>query len=422
MATGSTSTAAQQEQIQASRDAAAYFQLFDKHLLYRAIPQRETGWLLGEKVHEIESLSPHVPIIGFSLPCNEEQTYAMFIPKETGAHSTSLRLQELNRIVWELVVGVYVFNTVPSISLQPNHDGSSACVMPSAYHDTLIGTALFEVDYFIKSLLHGTCIPQRAQREEINESWKKMPPNSLRQNFKDLGLLYMIDDPELGHDLYEPKKTPFIRHPPKYVDSDLAHSELTPHLTTGEEFEQQEAHISRDVFLRYLDNVSIGLVFTQNSIQQHGSVFLLDTAFQVVSRVTSRGAEQNSDLYVHLHSYLQKQCDFVTENLQKKKEIAHYLDLLRFASFMCQFLVTLKQHKKIVSFAGHSDAKSDKALHTSRDVPPVLPSETSKWSPFTAQDSYSSLHGEIQFHMPQQTATQPGTKPFHKLNVYTLYI
>ena len=399
---------AQQEQIQASRDAAAFFHLFDKPLLYRAVPHRETGWLLGEKAHGIESLSPHVPISRFSLPCNEEQTYAMFIPKETAANSTPMRLQELNRIMWELVVGVYVFNAVPSISLQPNHDGSSACVMPSAYHDTLVGTALFEVDYFIKSLLHGTSIPQRAQREEIKESWKKMPPNSLRQNFKDLGLLYMIDDPELGHDLYEPKKMPFIRHPPKYVDSDLAHSELTPHLTTGEEFEQQEAHISRDVFLRYLDNVSIGLVFTQNSIQQHDAVFLQDTAIQVVSRVTSRGTDQNSDLYVHLHSYLQKQHDFVMENLQKKKEIAHYLDLLHFASFMCQFLVTLKQHNKIVSFTGQSDAKSDKALHTSRDVPPVLPSETSRWSPFTAQDSYSSLHGEIQFHMPQQTATPPG--------------
>lgn len=399
---------AQQEQIQAAREAAAFFQLFDKSTLYHAVPQRETGWLLGEKTQEMDARSPHVPISGFSLPGpdDENKTYAMFIPKEAAADSMPLRLQELNRIVWELVVGVYVFNSVPSIALQPNHDGSSACTIPSAYHDTLVGTALFEVDYFVKSLLHGTSIPQQAKREEICETWKKMQPSSLRQSFKDLGLQSMIDDSELGHDLYEPKKIPFIRHPPKYVDSDLAHSELAPQLTTGEEFEQQEAHVSRDVFLRYLDNVSIGLVFTQRSIQHDGAIFVLDTVFEVASRVRSVGTDHGSDLHWHLHSYLQKQHTFVAENLQKKKAISHYLDLLQFASFMIQFLVTLKQQKKIVSFTG---PKSGKAIHTSRDVPPVLPSETSRWSPFTAPNSYSSLHGEIQFHVPHLAAIQPGT-------------
>lgn len=401
---------AQQEQIQASREAAAFLQLFDKSTLYHAVPQRETGWLLGEKTQEMEALSPHVPIRKFSLPSKENEPYAMFIPVETASNSKPLQLQELHRIIWELVVGVYVFNSIPSISLQPNHDGSSACVIPSAYHDTLVGTALFEVDYFIKSLLHGTSIPQRLKRDEVNETWKKMPPNSLWQHFKDLGLVYMIDDPELGHDLYEPKKIPFIRHPPKYVDSDLAYSELTPQLTTGQEFEQQEAHISRDVFLRFLDNVIIGLVFTQCSIQQDGNIFVLDTGLQVTSRVTCMDtrSEHDSDLQRHLQSYLQKQRNFVAENLRKKKEISHYLELLRFASFVIQFLVTLKQEKKIVSVAKLSDAKSGKPLHTSRDVPPVLPSEMSRWSPFTARDSHSSLNGEIQFHMPQNTPVKPG--------------
>lgn len=398
---------AQQEQIRASREAAAYFQLFDKSILYSAAPQREAGWLLGETTREI--CSPHVPISGFSLLPDECDAYSIFIPKDAAANSTPLRLQELNRVVWELLVGVYVFNAIPSISFQPNHDGSSACVIPSAYRDTLVGTALFEVDYFIKSLLHGTTVPQQAQRDEITDTWKKMPTNALRQSFKDLGLAYMIDDSELGHDLYEPKKKPFIRHPPKYVDSDLAHSELASRLTTGEEFEQQAAHVSRDVFLRYLDNVSIGLVFTQHSIQQKGSVCVPDTEFCVVSRVTSTTSTQtDSDLYRHLHCYLQRQQEFVAENLRKKKEIAHYLDLLCFVSFMTQFLVTLKQHKKIVCVADLDDSRSDKALHTSRNLPPVLPSETSRWSPFTTSNTSSSLHGEIQFHVPQLTAVAPG--------------
>ena len=407
MAATSAAERAQQEQIKASRDASAYFQLFDKSTLHGAVPQRESGWLLGEKTHEImDALSPHIPIGAFSLPRGEGEPFAFFIPKQK--NSTSLRLAELTRVLWELAVGVYVFNSVPSIALQANHDGSSSVTIPAAYRDGLVGTALFEVDYFIKSLLHGTTIPQSRQREEIGASWKKMQPNSVRQGYKDLGMVYMIDDPELGHELYEPKKVPFIRHPPKFVDSDLAHSELLPRLTTGEEFQQQAAHISRDVFLRYLDNVGIGLTIGQRSIQQEDGLFVLNPAVHVVSTVAAVTDDSSSDLHRHLSCYLQSQHDFVTQHLQKKKEIAHYLDLLCFAAFVAQFLITLKHHKKIVSFADLPDPKSGKALHTSREIPPVLPSETSRWSPFTASDSCSSLHGGIAFHLPQLTPVPPG--------------
>ena len=405
MAATSASVRAQQDQIQASREASAYFQQFDKYTLHGAVPQRESGWLLGEKTHE--DLSPHVPIRPFSLPCGGGDPCALFIPHE---NSTPLRLAELSRILWELSVGVYVFNSVPSIFLQGNHDRSSSAVIPAAYRDGLIGTALFEVDYFVKSLLHGTTILQSRQREEIAAKWRKMQPNSVRQGYKDLGMVYMIDDPQLGHDLYEPKKIPFIRHPPKFVDSNLAHSELIPRITTGEEFQQQSAHVSRDVFLRYLDNVGIGLVFAQESVQQDNAVFVLNPTVRVTSTVSSSMAEDvSSDLQRHLACYLQNQHDFVTENLQKKKEIAHYIDLLCFTSFVAQFLVTLKHHKKIVSFADFPEAKTGKVLNTSREVPPVLPSESSRWSPFTASDSFSSLHGGIVFHLPQLSPRTPGT-------------
>ena len=421
MATSATpAERAAEETIKASREAKAYFQSFDSANLYHAAAQRSTGWLLGEKSTESETLPRYAPMAGFSLPSREDtettdnNTYALFVPKEADA---PLHLQELNRVVWELVVGIYVFNQVPTLSLQPNHDGSSACSIPSAYHDTLVGSALFEVDYFVKSLLHGTYILRQEKREKINDAWKKLASErnrrgtSLRQSLKDMGMVYLIDDPELGVDVYESKKLPFIRHPPKFVNSDLGHSELTPRLTTGEEFDQQEAHLSRDVFLSYLDQVAISLVFTQNSIKQKGSVFVLDTDFEVTSRVLPSSSEQtDSSLYWHLHTYLQKQHNFVVENICRKKNIHHFLALLRFASFMTQFLVTLKQHKRIISLKSLRGVKSGDVLCTSREVSPVLPSETSQWSPFTNQDSYTSLHGEIAFHLPQLPTEHPSTE------------
>lgn len=414
MATSAPDKAAE-ETIRASREAVAYFQQFDKANLYHAAAQRNTGWLLGEKTQENETLARYVAIDGFELPGEgaAESTYTMFIPRESGSESRPLRLQELNRIVYELVVGIYVFNQVPGICLQPNYDGSSTCAIPSAYHDTLVGSTLLEVDYFVKSLLHGTAVPQMTKRERINDTWRKMAadsPSSLRDNLKSMGLVYMIDDPELGHDLYEHKEEAFIRLPPKCVDQELAHSELTPRLTTGEEFDQQEAHVSHDMFLRYLDHVNIGLIFRQKSIQQDGSLFVLDATYNVTSRVSSNQTEEDKELYWHLHTYLQKQRSFVAKHLHKKKEISRCVNLLQFVSFMTQFLICLKQQKKIVSLTSLHGAKSGEAIHTSRELPPALPSETSRWSPFQAQNSYTGLHGEIQFHLLQLRATQPASE------------
>ena len=414
MAAVSAAERAQQEQIQASREAAAFFQLFDKSTLHGAAAQRDCGWLLGEKTREkIEGLTPHIPITNFST--SEGDTYAIFVPREG---STPLRLAELARVVWEIAVGVYVFNSVPNLSLQRNHDKSSSCSVSAGYHDTLVGSALFEVDYFIKSLLHGTAIPQARQRDKVSEGWRKMAVENLRESYREQGMVYMIDDPELGHDLYEPKKAPFIRHPPQLVDSSLAESELTPRLTTGEEFLQQVSHVNRDVFLRYLDNAAMSLIVTQRSIKQGGGLFVVDPAIHITSTLSGMTADtQDPDLHRHLSCYLQSQQVFVMEHLRKKKEISHYLDLLSFASFITQLLVTLKHHKKIVSFAGLPEAKIGKALHTSREVPPVLPSESSRWSTFTATNSYSSLQGEVGLHLPQMNTTSPGISHIHTISI-----
>ena len=393
--------------------AGAYFQEFDKRNLYLAAAQRDTGWLLGERALESETApSRYVPVSAFESASKEGAelpTYTVLVPTRNGAQSKPLRLEKLNRIVYELVVGVYVFNQIPAISLQPNHDGSSSCNLPAAYHDTLVGSVLLEVDYFVKSVLHGTAIPQSIKRERANDVWRTKTSEGLRETLKKMGLVFLIDDPELGPELYEPRKDVFVRLPPKCVDQELAESELILRLTTGQEFEQQEAHLSRDMFLRYLDQVGIDLVFRPNSIQQAGSLFVMDTSFEITTRVCLTKTEEDPELYRHLHTYLQKQRCFVAENLYKKKEISHNLALLHFISFMTQFLVTLKQHNKVVSVDALHGAKSGDVIRTNREVPPTLPSENSRWSPFKDQDSIASLHGGILFHLLQREVTSPNS-------------
>ena len=216
------------------------------------------------------------------------------------------------------------------------------------------------------------------------------------------------EDEELGPDLYSEVTLPFFRYPPKYIDSDLAQKELTPRLTTGGEYSQQERHISRDVFLRYLDHVSISLVCSQQVIQQDGSLFVLDPMFDVTTGVVVSQRESNAELYNHLHVYLQRQREFVADNLLRKKQIARDLELLGFISFMVSLLVTLKKQNKVIDVSQLSGSIPKDLLRTDRELPPVLPSEASRWSPFTAKNSYTNVHGGIAFHKFQQNVQKLG--------------
>ena len=294
-----------------------------------------------------------------------------------------------------------MFNQLPSLSLEGNYDCTTACCIPSAYHDTLVGNTMLTVDYFIKSLLHGTTVSTKDKRGKILDEWKKIPSSKTRQVCVELGLSMMKDDEELGNAIYTKKKESFVRHPPKCIDSDLAQSQLLPRLSTSEDYGQQQDHISRDIFLRYLDHVSVGLVFKQKTIQQNGSYIILDPSFDVTTSVLATLKESNRSLYSHLHSYLQKQRDFILQHLQTKREMAYKIELLGYVSFMMTFLVNLKKHNKIIRESELQPRMSSRDV-TDRELPPTLPSEESRWSPFTAENSYTCLHGGIEFHKMEQ--------------------
>lgn len=312
--------------------------------------------------------------------------------------SKPLYLQDLHQITRELVEGIYVFDQVPSLYLDGNYDCTTACCIPSAYHDTLVGNTMLTVDYFMKSLLHGTTVSTKDKRGKILEEWKKISTGKTRQLCIELGLSMMVDDEELGNEIYSEKKALFVRHPPKCIDSDLAQSQLVPRLSTSEDYSQQQNHISRDIFLRYLDHVSVGLVFGQRTIQQNNSCLVLDPSFDVTTSVLPTLRETNKSLYSQLHSYLQKQRDFILKHLQTKRQMAYNIELLGFVSFMVPFLVTLKKQNKIIKVSELQPRISRDLLRTDRELPPTLPSEDSRWSPYTAENSYTCLHGGIEFH------------------------
>ncbi len=291
-----------------------------------------------------------------------------------------------------------MFNQSPSLTLEGNADGTTSCFVPSAYWDTLVGDTMLSVDYHMKSLLHGTTINGKDKRSKILEEWKRFVPGKMRNRFEELGLTEMIEDEELGSEVYVEEQKPFVRYPPLLLDRKLAQEQLKQRFSTSEDHSHYLDHMGRDMFLRYLDHVSIDLIFRQKSVQQHEAFLILEPNYDVSTSVKATLKETDPNLYSHLHNYLQKQRDFILQHLETKRQIAYQLQLLGFVSFLLPFLISLKKQNKIVDVSQFLPRLSKDLVRTDRDLPPTLPNKDSRWSPYTAENAHCSLHGGVHFH------------------------
>ena len=312
--------------------------------------------------------------------------------------SKPLYIQDLHQMTRELVDGIFVFNQIPSISLDSNSDNTTSCSIPSAYQDTLVGSTMLSVDYFIKSLLHGTTVNGKDKRGKLLEEWKRITQGKIRNRFVELGLTDITEDEELGNKVYQEEKVSFIRSPPHFLDSNLAQAQLQSRLSTSEDHSQHLDHMGRDMFLRYLDHVRIELVLRQKSVQQYGKFLILEPTYDVTTSVLATLKETNPKHFTYLHSFLQKQRDFILRHLQTKRQIMYELQLLGFVSFMLPLLISLKKQNKIVDVSQLLPRLSKDLLRTDRDLPPTFPSKDSRWSPYTAENHHCSLHGAVHFH------------------------
>ena len=398
--------------IQAARDASRYFENFDKTDqkvdLQHAAAYKPYDWLLGDyEALELPSLPAEIAqgLIDNLQPPDEQGRYLIVFPH---AGNKPFHLQELHQIVRELTIGIYVFNQMPSVQLSPNYDQSTSVILPSAYTNTLVGQVLISVDYFMKCLLHGAMVPID-HVGIFNERWRKLSPTDVQgisDAFKEAGYSKMSSDLELGKDLYVLPKKPFIRHPANGVDVKLAEEELLPRLTAEEEYTVQERHIQRDIFLRYLDSAGVSLVAENKSILQDGYMFVVENEVDVYTSVLPK-EDISKDLLQRLHAYLQLQRDFVREKLELKSSISYNLKLLKFIGFMVTLLVTLKKHHKVIDVDKLMVPMNIDRLHTERELPPVIPTKDSRWSPFISEESYTHYHGGIVFQKERRTTKLP---------------
>lgn len=170
----------------------AFLEKYDWREVQELLSLTSCSWLLGG-----EDPQPVDPPPGMvrQIQAVFHPNAIILVPCDLGV---SMDYRVVHQIVRELTVGIYCFNQVPSISLEPNPDQSSACHLTPAYCDTRVGQILINVDYTMKALWHGAYIPKE-KRSCFLELWRSsmsVHPNRLHQAEKDRLAEFLTTGPQ----------------------------------------------------------------------------------------------------------------------------------------------------------------------------------------------------------------------------------
>jgi len=296
------------------------------------------------------------------------------IPEEEGIKP--LKLREMHQIVCELVVGIYILNQTPSITLEANYDCSTSCQIPPAYNDTRIGQILFDVDYMMKSLWHGAYFP-KDKRTKFAERWRQAvnwntttrepeTQRSLQLVWTEAGILDLAKDPDLAE--------AYDAIPDENKDDPVA--------------TEEKRH-----FMNHVDELALKLTLFQNTVNQHQNMFLTDANYHISSIVRSEKIDLQS--YEKLQRRLGAHQEFIRNTLLLKPEVKRQLCLLKFISFMVPFLIAIKKRCKVPDINKLLPAFTFEECKTEREFPPLILRPEFKCKNFDHSEKYFHLRGGI---------------------------
>ncbi|KAL9968183.1 hypothetical protein ACROYT_G026526 [Oculina patagonica] len=357
----------------ASRAAATYFDKIERYELQETLAYTSSDWLLSTEDTRISVEPPRGLIAGIQIPSNFNNCL-LLIPEEEGIEP--LELREMHQIVRELVIGIYILNQTPSITLESNYDCSTSCQIPPAYFDTRIGQILSDVDYMMKSLWHGAYFP-KDKRTKFAERWRQAvnlntttgepeTRRSLQLVWTEAGILDLASDPEL---------TEAYDAIPDENKDDLVAAEEKRH------------------FMKHVDELALKLTLFQNTVNQHQNIFLTDANYHISSIVRSDKIDLQS--YEKLQRRLGAHQEFIRNTLLLKPEIKRQLCLLKFISFMVPFLIAIKKRCKVPDINKLLPPFTFEECKTEREFPPLILRPEFKCKNFDHSEKYFHLHGGI---------------------------
>ncbi|XP_019910387.2 ankyrin and armadillo repeat-containing protein isoform X2 [Esox lucius] len=357
------------------RNANAFFEKYDKHEVQELLSMTSCNCFLCSDDFTQPVEMP--PGIVKQMRNFKDSNVIILAPVDA---RVSLDYKMVHQIVRELTVGIYCFNQVPSISLEPNYDQSTSCQLSPAYYDTKVGQILINMDYTIKALWHGAIIPKE-KRICFTELWRSsmgVDSNGISQTKKDVfaefltaGLQDISEEP-----CYQGIYNPDVNMDPTYDPNSLEEERL---------------------FTQHQENILLKLTSYLSSTRQHRNLFVFESAQSLSSVV--RLTEERLELatYQRLQQRLGLHARLVRDCLERKAEMCQDLAYLCLLTFLVPFLVGLKKRMKIPDLTKLLPGYSEDKLKTERELPPLIlgPAFACKHFPYKS-DEYFHLHGGIE--------------------------
>ncbi|GAB6020841.1 hypothetical protein CHUAL_003494 [Chamberlinius hualienensis] len=358
---------AESDVISYKSNAATFLNHYNLPDIQELLITASTHWILSYNDVKV----PYNYLKGLSEDMNIEwdtDKILIFLPQESLNECCHLKIQEAHQIVRELVVGMFVFNQLPGISLEAAYDKSTICQLPVAYKNTTIGQSLIEVDYMLKCMWLGGFMAKE-KRVEFNTKWKSLVEHrttsrqSLLNNFIHEGLQDISEIP---------------------CYKEIYNDSLT--------YENKSSLINKN-------NQVVSLNFSINSWNQLRTMLLIDSGFNVTYTAP---LDANEDVKVHLRE-LQS---IINKHLLSNVDILQAVEKLKLVAALIPVLMFLKKHRKIPNLAYLRPPIAKQYCMTEGSLPPLTVGEHFTRNLFYEENKYYSLEGSIKFDFETPTKVE----------------
>jgi ankyrin repeat protein len=260
-----------------------------------------------------------------------ESEHAFFLPV---VDSLSLKQEEIQKILQELALGIFVHDTVPFFSLHFNGDANMYPVIHPAYQNTFVGYVISMLDYYMKGFLNGGFFPAAFVQE-----WNQ----NRNRSEKDLEE-HLVDVREYCKNLLG---SPYL--------SIREMTEAFERMEALEPVKSEEHPILKD-YSGFRS--SFRIIAHQNSIQKVEDLFLLDGDFDVLYTITPDPAyEQELAKHRQLtgedppsyrrleraYDQMSRQIKLIMPRIPEFKKLFEALNVI---NFFCYYFNTLKKAHK----------------------------------------------------------------------------
>ena len=311
----------------------------------------------------------------------EENLHYFYIPSADG--KVPFSQNELQQILRELALGIYVHETIPFFSLHFNSDTNMYPVIHPVYEHTLVGRVISLLDYYMKGFLNGGFFD-----ELFLKDWQKFKSQDLKMKCIDI---HNYCKKNLGNDVEYLSVREMIDNCKKNISS--LEKAASKGRETLEAFVKsrgfgEAGKLLFDEFLGKPDppifsdysgfRSSFRIIAKQNSIKKSGNIFELDGDFDVFYTIEPDPSyEEALQKYryeygcdppgylrlVHAYELMVYQIRTVMPKLPLFSELFEQLKVI---NFLCYYLKTLKKSQKIPVF-------SRKELDTTLGCIPLFP-------------------------------------------------